>query len=451
MAYPTPSRHRRRRRAIFFLLLLFCLCSLYFYTQLFTSMPLSAQSFQPKNYPDDDVLEPLNPPEQPESPEDAVDDAEKPVGRKAKAITDVEAQKRLESQADLPMEYGTNARPEFKDLVQLGSVASKHIPSRDNHKRLIIVGDVHGMLGSLEALLKKVGFDDGKNDHLILAGDMISKGPDSPGVIDLAMRVGASAVRGNHEDRVLLANAGMKTNRVADAVDGTGSNGDDPDVDTLEQEVFSHGDYMDRNTARGLTKTQLQWLADLPVVLDVGTVEGFGNIVVVHAGLVPGVPLEQQDPWAVMNMRTIVYPRQELRMKEAKEAIQRQVRQRVERAGRGSASFVGIPPQKLVDKEYQKRKKKEDREVIVPIDGRGGERWTDVWNAHQGKLADGHAHTTVVFGHDAKNGLHVDKYTFGLDSGCVHGGRLTALVIEGTASGIKHQLVHVDCVATAGT
>jgi hypothetical protein len=34
-------------------------------------------------------------------------------------------------------------------------------------------------------------------------------------------------------------------------------------------------------------------------------IEGLGEVVVVHGGLVPGVDLENQDPSAVMNMRTL--------------------------------------------------------------------------------------------------------------------------------------------------
>src|SRR4051794_20718276 len=62
-------------------------------------------------------------------------------------------------------------------------------------------------------LLQKISFD--KNvDHLVLTGDMISKGPDSLGVINLARNIGASCVRGNHEDRVLLVYAELNARRV---------------------------------------------------------------------------------------------------------------------------------------------------------------------------------------------------------------------------------------------
>lgn len=49
---------------------------------------------------------------------------------------------------------------------------------------------------------------------------------------------------------------------------------------------------------------------------------------------------------------------------------------------------------------------------------------------------------TVVYGHDAKTGLKIRSYTKGLDSGCVKGGKLTALVIE---DGGKQSLVQVHC------
>lgn len=57
--------------------------------------------------------------------------------------------------------------------------------------------------------------------------------------------------------------------------------------------------------------------------------------------------------------------------------------------------------------------------------------------------ADPHSQTmTVIYGHDAKTGLKIRTYTKGLDSGCVKGGKLTALIIE---DGGKQSLVQVNC------
>jgi hypothetical protein len=52
---------------------------------------------------------------------------------------------------------------------------------------------------------------------------------------------------------------------------------------------------------------------------------------------------------------------------------------------------------------------------------------------------------TVIYGHDARRGLSIGDYTKGIDSGCLKGGKLTALVIEHGQEGIKTSLVHVKC------
>lgn len=66
-----------------------------------------------------------------------------------------------------------SATPAFKHMLQVKDLEAKHLPKGDG--RLVIVGDVHGCKKELEALLKKVGFHEDK-DHLVLTGDIISKG-----------------------------------------------------------------------------------------------------------------------------------------------------------------------------------------------------------------------------------------------------------------------------------
>lgn len=141
------------------------------------------------------------------------------------------------------------------------------------------------------ALLEKVSFSKKDGDHLIFAGDMINKGPDSAGVLDLALEFSASCVRGNHEDRILLSRRQMVESN-------TLSQADDSDD-------FSKKELRERELARSLSEEQVQWLQKCPVILKVGLIPGMGEVVVVHAGIVPGVDLEKQDPSTVMNMRTI--------------------------------------------------------------------------------------------------------------------------------------------------
>lgn len=169
----------------------------------------------------------------------------------------------------------------------------------------------------MENLLAEVQYE-ARTDHLVFAGDFISKGPSSSAVIDLAMSAHASCVRGNHEDRVLLTYRDLYSRRLTQEQqkgrktpsppaagmpeDMRQNDGEDED-ETLQEEP--HGDAVDRRLAESFTKRQIDYMASCPVILDIGQIKGLGDVHVVHAGLVPGVRLERQDPLGVMHMRTI--------------------------------------------------------------------------------------------------------------------------------------------------
>ncbi|KEF63886.1 uncharacterized protein A1O9_01864 [Exophiala aquamarina CBS 119918] len=304
--------------------------------------------------------------------------------------------------------FGTNARPRFPNMIHLQDLDPKLLPrtSRGKHegikdmKRLIFMGDIHGCKKELEDLLKKVHFDP-VTDHLIATGDIVLKGPDTPGVIDLLRGYEASCVRGNHEDRLLLVaddlkSASLRSNKNS----GTGA-----DIGR-EAESFK-ADSQERKLAMSLSADQLAYLNACPVILRVGELKAFGGeAVVVHAGLVAGVPLEEQDPASVMNMR-------------------------------------------IVDLNTHVPSKSHEKKGSIP--------WYSLWKKHQqlapaqrhlaqlresGKWDTSVKHTTVIYGHDAKKGLQINKYTKGLDTGCVRGGKLTALVVDDKG----HQnVVQVPC------
>lgn len=74
-----------------------------------------------------------------------------------------------------------------------------------NTSRTIFIGDVHGLLAPLEALLEKLAPRTG--DRLIFLGDLVDKGPDPVGVVRLVAALQARTditthlLRGNHEDQ----------------------------------------------------------------------------------------------------------------------------------------------------------------------------------------------------------------------------------------------------------
>ncbi|KAB8074341.1 Metallo-dependent phosphatase-like protein [Aspergillus leporis] len=284
--------------------------------------------------------------------------------------------------------FGANMLPTFEDMVQLRALEPSLLPAETvaelSGKRLIFIGDVHGCRVELERLLEEVSFNP-DTDHLIFTGDLINKGPDSLGVVDLARKYSASCVRGNHEDRVLSLRHNMITaDTLAD---------DSKDDDNLHRGLYTK----ERKLARQMSEEQAGWLDTCPVVLNVGQIKDMGQVVVVHAGLIPGVDLERQDPYGVMNMLTV------------------------------------------------------DLETHVPSSSRKGTKWTKLFNKHQSLLsASLHSTfenpesmlTTVIYGHDSKSSLSLKTYTKGIDTGCVKGGKLTALIV---GNGGEQNIVQVKC------
>lgn len=70
-------------------------------------------------------------------------------------------------------------------------------------ERYIVIGDVHGCTAELSMLIEKLAPT--KDDHIIWAGDLVDKGPDSAGVVKIARilseEVPTTLVEGNHENK----------------------------------------------------------------------------------------------------------------------------------------------------------------------------------------------------------------------------------------------------------
>jgi serine/threonine protein phosphatase 1 len=73
----------------------------------------------------------------------------------------------------------------------------------ENTKTTWVIGDIHGMLDPLRALINRL--DNEQLDKFIFTGDYIDHGPSSKAVIDLIMSLGDKAVTliGNHEHLLL--------------------------------------------------------------------------------------------------------------------------------------------------------------------------------------------------------------------------------------------------------
>ncbi|GAA4896545.1 polynucleotide kinase-phosphatase [Streptomyces coeruleoprunus] len=72
-----------------------------------------------------------------------------------------------------------------------------------------IIGDIHGCSSELETLLGKLGYENGRHPEgrtAVFVGDLVDRGPDSPGVLRRVMDMVASGdalcVPGNHENKL---------------------------------------------------------------------------------------------------------------------------------------------------------------------------------------------------------------------------------------------------------
>ncbi len=77
--------------------------------------------------------------------------------------------------------------------------------------RVIAIGDVHGCLDELQALLRRCDYRPG--DLIVFLGDLVSKGPDSLSVVQMARELGAIGVRGNHDFEVIRWHQAIKSGK----------------------------------------------------------------------------------------------------------------------------------------------------------------------------------------------------------------------------------------------
>lgn len=170
-------------------------------------------------------------------------------------------------------------------------------PAVPDGVRVHAIGDVHGRLDLLDRLLERIDEEDcaaGSRSTLIFLGDLVDRGPDSAGVIDriidlAAQRPDTRALMGNHEEVFLTALGGNEEAvKLFCRIGGR---------ETLESYGLGPDEY-DRldfaevgDAMRALVPEQhralLSAMEDMVVL---------GDYAFVHAGVRPGVPLEEQRP-----------------------------------------------------------------------------------------------------------------------------------------------------------
>ena len=165
--------------------------------------------------------------------------------------------------------YSGNLGPLLVDAVVQKALARQ--------PRVIAIGDVHGCIDELQALLRRCDYRPG--DLIVFLGDLVSKGPDSASVVQMARELGAIGVRGNHDFEVIRWHQAIK------------SGAEPPVIGSEHYQIASK-----------LSTADMRWMYSLPWYISSKEL----NALFVHAGFVSGIRLGKQNPRLMMNMRSIL-------------------------------------------------------------------------------------------------------------------------------------------------
>lgn len=157
----------------------------------------------------------------------------------------------------------------------------------ENYERIYAVGDIHGNLKELKTLLDFVFTQDPltENDLVVFLGDYIDRGPASCEVVNYVRDFRASnpntlCLQGNHEE-MLLSFLGV-----------SGEHGDFYLANGGMQCFDSYGITVSNDRSkirREFPDEHIEFFSSLEVGVIVG------HFILVHAGIRPTVPLEEQD------------------------------------------------------------------------------------------------------------------------------------------------------------
>lgn len=128
-----------------------------------------------------------------------------------------------------------------------------------------VIGDLHGCMATLEALLARVAYAPGR-DRVWLVGDLVNNGARNAEVVRWAMAHAEHVVLGNHDLHMLAVAYGVRPRRKKD----------------------TFGDVLDAPDAEAM----LTWLRHRPVLVRQG------DVVMVHAGIAPQWTLAQAEACA---------------------------------------------------------------------------------------------------------------------------------------------------------
>ena len=269
--------------------------------------------------------------------------------------------------------------------------------------KIYAVGDIQGCAPSLKTLVKNLP----KKSKMIFLGDLVNRGPDSLGALrqlkSLQESGRAECILGNHDLHLLAIDAGLRKTKGLDTVESILKAPDRAEL--------------------------INWIRNRPMALS------DGNVLTVHAGVLPQWDLQQTIECA----------------KEVEKAL------RGKSYKKFLANMYGNTPNKWSNslKGYERLRVITNALTRMRFCTSGGtmefESKEGLENGPKGympwftvpkrKTTD----TLIYFGHWSTLGLLRRHNVIGLDTGCVWGGKLTAMEIAATNKDSKNlEIIQVD-------
>ncbi|KXN84712.1 hypothetical protein AN958_12139 [Leucoagaricus sp. SymC.cos] len=356
--------------------------------------------------------------------------------------------------------------PDFKRYKHIRTLSSEEFPIDDPHRRVIILGDIHGMEKPFRAMLNKLDYD-GRNDVLVHTGDVLLRGRrrGSLAIIDFMTTHNITGVRGNHEQKIIEWKgwlvwfdtlpgasewlAALDTRWRLDHQSGhklkawvksqrQRSRGRDAVWwDHIPQGWVPFGVHY--RIAEKLTGAQAAYLISLPLKLHIPSAHTF----VVHAGLLPyDVRYDYENkrqPLARVPRLGLTSPSNS----EEKTQVLRNLQE--------LAILLRVPQNTSPWVNLNMRSVRKNN--VISRAPSKGTPWMKFWNDQMdlcagfrlGKaLLEAHGQevlltpsekslpcypSSVIYGHTASRGLDINQHSFGLDTGCVYGRELTAMIL----------------------
>ncbi len=266
------------------------------------------------------------------------------------------------------------------------------------------IGDLQGCYDSLQRLLDKIKFDE-SNDTLWLAGDLVNRGPDSLSTLRFIKSLGdrAVSVLGNHDLHLLAIAYGVKTTR-------------SPDL----QRILNAED----------KDELLLWLSRLPLLHH----DVVLNFTLTHAGIYPLWNLKQAKDYAT----------------ELEETLKNNLAEFLnnmygDKPDQWSESLTGFERLRFICNCFTRMRFCKNNDALdFSSNGAPGTipENTLPWFEVPGRKTKDER---ILFGHWSTLGQVKKENIYPLDTGCVWGGKLTALRLDTQTP----QYTSIDCPSSA--